>query len=137
MRAKAYDTRLRELIEAGDDDAALALFLTAVGMPPPVIDGMRQGPAWRPLRGLARTLVHDSAVLNNREGAPVPVARIAKIAAPILVLAGESSPPALRQSGEAVAAAARQGSDQVLPGQTHDVAIAALAPVLINFFSEA
>jgi pimeloyl-ACP methyl ester carboxylesterase len=87
------------------------------------------------LSRLAPTLVHDSAVLNSREGAPVPVARIGKIEAPILVIAGEASPPALRQSAEAVAAAAREGSYQVLSGQTHDVAIDVLAPVLIDFFS--
>jgi len=136
QRAKTYDARLRELINAGDNDAALTLFLTMVGMPPQMIDSMRSGPAWRPLRGLAPTLAHDSAVLNSREGGSVPVARIAKIDAPILVIAGELSPPSLRQSSQAVAAAARQGSYQVLPGQTHDVAIDALAPVLITFFSD-
>lgn len=134
-RVKAYDVRLRELVDAGDNEAALTLFLTTIGMPPPMIDGMRNGPAWRPLTALAPTLVHDSAVLNNREGAPVPTAGIAKIDAPILVIAGEATPPALRQSSQAVAAAARHGSYQVLPGQTHDVAIDVLAPVLIKFFS--
>jgi pimeloyl-ACP methyl ester carboxylesterase len=133
--AKTYDARLRERINAGDNDAALALFLTTIGMPPQVIDGMRNGPAWRPLCGLAPTLVQDSAVLNNREGAPVPASRIGRIDAPILAIAGEAAPPTLRQSGEAVAAAARHGSYQVLPGQTHDVAIDVLAPVLIKFFA--
>lgn len=134
-RAKTYDARLRELINAGDNDGALALFLSTIGMPPQMIDGMRNGPAWRPLRGLAPSLVHDSAVLNNHEGAPVPAARIGRIDVPILVIAGEASPPSLLQSSQAVAAAARQGSYQVLPGQTHDVAIDVLTPVLINFFS--
>lgn len=134
-RAKVYDARLRELIDGGDNDAALALFLTMIGMPPQMIDGMRNGPAWRPLRSLAPTLVHDSAVLNSRDGVPVPVARIQKIDAPILAIAGELSPPALRQSSQSVAAAAREGSYRVLPGQTHDVSIDALALVLIDFFS--
>jgi pimeloyl-ACP methyl ester carboxylesterase len=134
VRAKVYDARLQELVGAGDDNAALTLFLTTIGMPSQMIEGMRNGPAWQPLSRLAPTLVHDSAVLNSREGAPVPVARIGKIEAPILVIAGEASPPALRQSAEAVAAAAREGSYQVLSGQTHDVAIDVLAPVLIDFF---
>ena len=92
-RAKAYDARLGELIAAGDNDAALTLFLTTIGMPPPMIDGMRNGPSWRALSALAPTLVHDSAVLNSREGGGVPTTAIRKIDAPILAIAGEMSPP--------------------------------------------
>jgi pimeloyl-ACP methyl ester carboxylesterase len=133
-RAKAYDARLHKLVAAGDNDAALALFLATVGMPPQVVDGMRSSPTWGPLAARAPTLVHDSEVLNDRDGAPVPVAVIQEIDAPILVMAGELSPPALRASSEAVAKAARHGTYRVLPGQTHDVAIDALAPMLLEFF---
>jgi hypothetical protein len=134
-RAKAYHARLQQLIDAGDREGALALFLTTIGMPPQMIDGMRQGPAWQPLSALAPTLLHDSAVLDNQNGGSVPKDRIARIAAPILVMSGELAPPALRKSSEAVAAAARRGSHRILPGQTHDVAVGALAPVLIGYFA--
>ena len=136
-QAMAYDARLRELVDARDNDAALALFLTTIGMPPQAIEGMRKGRGWRPLTALAPTLVHDAAVLNSRGGAPVPAASIGKIDAPILAMAGALSPPALQQAAGAVAAAARRGSYQVLPAQTHDVSVDALAPVLIGFFSAA
>ena len=132
-RAKAYDARLRELVDAADNDGALALFMGIVGMPPAAVEGMRKGPAWPAMTPLAPTLVDDSAALDNASGGAVPVAAIKKIAAPILAIAGELGAPPLRQSAERVAAAARQGSFRLLPGQTHDVAPEVLAPVLIEF----
>jgi pimeloyl-ACP methyl ester carboxylesterase len=134
-RMTSYDARLAQLIDAGDNDAALALFLATIGMPPPAIEGMRRGPAWRSIAALAPTLAHDSAVLDNQNGGGVPAAAIAKIAAPMLVVAGELSGPGLRKSAEAVAAAARHGTFRVLAGQSHDVQVDALAPVLIEFFA--
>jgi pimeloyl-ACP methyl ester carboxylesterase len=136
IRASAYDRRLNELVIAGDNDGALALFLGLVGMPPPMVEGMRKGPAWPTLAALAPTLVHDSAVLDSRNGAALPTAAIARIDVPMLVIAGELSPPGLRRASEAVAAAAPNGAYRILAGQTHDVAVAALAPVLIQFFKD-
>lgn len=134
-RARAYDARLTSLLAAGDNDAALALFLAAVGMPPAMVDDMRKGPAWRPMAALAPTLAQDSAVLDEAAGAPVPVDRIAAIAVPILVLAGGHSPPHMQQAAVAVSKAARRGAYQILPGQTHAVTVEALAPALLAFFS--
>jgi pimeloyl-ACP methyl ester carboxylesterase len=133
--AKAYDARLTTLLAAGDNDAALTLFLAAVGMPPAMVEDMRKGPGWRPMAALALTLAQDSAILDEAAGAPVPVARIAAIAAPILVLAGERSPPHMQQAAATVAKAARRGAYQILPGQTHAVTVEALAPALLAFFS--
>jgi pimeloyl-ACP methyl ester carboxylesterase len=134
-RATSYHARLQALLAASDSDGALALFLGHVGMPAPMIAGMRSSPAWAPMAALGPTLAQDSAVLDDGNGAPVPVDRIAAIAVPILVMVGEKSPPLLQAAGKAVAAAARHGSCRVLAGQTHDVSVDALAPPLIDFLS--
>jgi pimeloyl-ACP methyl ester carboxylesterase len=134
-RAKGYATRLRELIAAGDSAGALELFLNFIGMPPQMISGMRNSPAWQSLSAMGRSLVQDADVMNNRDGAPVPNARIKTLEMPVLVMVGERSPPALRQAGERVAAVARTGSYAILPVQTHDVALDALVPVLAKFLA--
>ncbi len=70
-------------------------------------------------------------------GGVLPVARLLRIQAPVLALAGERSPPFMRESAVRIAAAVPRGTQQILAGQTHDVAVEALAPVLRAFFGSA
>ena len=109
--------------------------MALVGVPAAAVAAMSKGPGWAAMARLAPTLAHDSAVLDHRNGAPVPVAVVGRIAAPVLALAGAASPAVLRQSAERIASAARQGTFRLLPGQTHDVAPEALAPALADFFA--
>jgi pimeloyl-ACP methyl ester carboxylesterase len=133
--ARAYGAALQRHLAAGDNDQALALFLETVGVPAPVIAGMRAGAGWRPMAAMAPTLLEDCLVLDEANGAPVPTERLAAIAGPMLALAGERSPPQLRTAAAIVAERARTGSYRILAGQTHDVSIEALAPALEDFFA--
>jgi hypothetical protein len=54
---------------------------------------------------------------------------------PLLALAGGASPAWMQQAAQAIAEVAPQGRYRLLEGQTHEVAAAALAPVLIEFFT--
>jgi len=56
------------------------------------------------------------------------------IAVPSLVLCGGKSPTAMRAAQEAVAGAIPGSEHRILPGQTHQVAATALAPVVAEFF---
>jgi hypothetical protein len=89
---------------------------------------------WPALEEMAPTLAYDSAVMGDETGAGVPTGLIAAVKAPSLVVAGGASPDWMRDVGKAVADALPNGRYAVLDGQTHDVSIAALAPVFAGLF---
>jgi pimeloyl-ACP methyl ester carboxylesterase len=130
-RLKQYTERLNELLGAGRRSDAVALFMTHVGMPPQVVDGMSAHHSWAAFEALAPTLGYDDRVLGDSR---VPRDRVAAIAVPALVLAGGAGPDGLRQAARATADALPTAGYRVLEGQTHDVAPGALAPVLREFF---
>jgi pimeloyl-ACP methyl ester carboxylesterase len=130
-RTKEYTERLHELLGAGRRGDAVALFMTQVGMPPQAIDGMRAQPGWATMAAIAPTLGYDDQVLD---GGRVPRDLASRIAVPTVVLAGDASPANLQQAARAAADALPTAKFRTLVGQTHDVAPAALAPVLVEFF---
>jgi pimeloyl-ACP methyl ester carboxylesterase len=130
---KEYTERLREFLDAGRNGDAAALFMTHVGMPAEAVEGMRTQPFWSVFEAIAPTLAYDDEVLGD--GA-VPRDRAAKIAVPTLLLDGGASPENLRAAAKATADAIPGARYATLEGQTHDVAPAALAPTLVEFFNE-
>ncbi len=131
-RAETYTAQLGELLRAGDRGGAVALFMARVGIPQPVIDGMRGSPGWPRMEAIAPTLAYDDRLLA---GGHVPLEIAAQVTAPALLLSGSASPENLQQAAAATADALPNGVHQTLEGQTHDVAPDALAPVLVEFFS--
>ena len=132
VRIKEYTERLHELLGAGRRGDAVALFMTYVGVPAQAIQGMRTQPAWAMFEAIAATLAYDDAVLA---GGIVPRDLTSGLTIPALVLTGGASPESLRRAAVATAEALPTAELRVLDGQTHDVAPAALAPVLIDFFA--
>ncbi|GAA1013459.1 alpha/beta hydrolase [Acrocarpospora pleiomorpha] len=130
-RAKEYTQRLNELLDAGQNGDAVALFMSHVGMPAPVIDDIRAQPSWATLEAIAPTLAYDDQLLA---GGRVPHDLASTIAVPALVLAGGASPQALQHASKATADALPTAEHRTLDGQTHDVSPEALAPTLIEFF---
>ncbi len=129
---KEYRGRLHELLDAGRNGDAVALFMTYVGMPPETVDGMRTQPFWPVFEAVAPTLAYDAEVLGD--GA-VPRDWAAKVAVPTLLLDGGASPDSLRGAAKAAADAIPAARYATLEEQTHDVAPGVLAPVLAEFFS--
>ena len=129
-RNKEYTENLRALLEAGRPGDAVALFMAHVGMPEPVIAGMRAQPAFAMLEAIAPTLAYDDALLA---GGGVP--RHLTIESPVLVIGGGASPDMLRQSARAVSDAFPTARYTEIAGLTHDADPVALAPVLVEFFS--
>ncbi len=130
-RIAEYTERLHELLAAGRWGDAVALFMTYVGVPAQAVDGMRAGPGWATLEAIAPTLAYDDEILD---GGAVPRHLTSAISVPALVLDGGDSPHGLRQAAKATAEALPGAEHRTLDGQTHDVAPAALAPVLVEFF---
>lgn len=130
-RVAAYTSRLTGALAEGRRGDAIALFMTFVGIPEPVVTGMRAQPGWDRFEAIAPTLAYDNTQMT---GSLVPRASVATITVPAVVVTGGSSPEILQIAGKSVTDALPNGRHTVLEGQTHDVDAAALAPVLRAFF---
>ena len=127
-----------ELLEAvqkrladDDPDGAAEAFMAGSGAPPEAIAGARRGPYWPRMRALAPTLVHD---LTLSDGGTVPRERLARVAVPVLALAGGASAEWAQRACRRVVDAVPDGRAAVLDGQTHGVAAEAVAPLLVDWF---
>ena len=131
---REYRKKLAELLAEDRRGDAMALFMMLTGMPPEHLPQVRQSPEWPIFEAVAPTLAYDAAVLG--EEAAVPCEQAARVAIPTLVMAGEATYPFMLVTAAALAQVIPDSRHRVLPGQTHEVAAEALAPVLIDFFCE-
>jgi pimeloyl-ACP methyl ester carboxylesterase len=112
--------RLVHLVKEGDRDGATALFQgEVIGLPPEMIEGMRQSEMWGFLTRLAHSLPYDCGLFEP--GWPVPDSRLARVEVPALVIAGSSTFPWLSAVAEQVAHAVPGGRFLSLQGQDHGV----------------
>lgn len=95
------------------------------------IERARRAPVWPSLEALAHTLAYDAACLGD--GRP-PVARLARIAQPVLVLTGGSD-DFFERAADAVATALPDGQRQILEGQSHVADPEVVSAVLAEFFA--
>src|SRR5262245_1546907 len=128
---KAYTKDLDELLAAGRRGDAVARFMTHVGIPDPVIAGMRSGPGWTAMEAIAPTLAYDDTLLG---GGRVP-RDAAEVTIPALVMSGGASPVALQQAAKAAAQTLPAAEFRILAGQTHYVVPDAVGPVLTECFA--
>lgn len=126
------EAQLKRLVaEDRRGDAVKFFMVDMVGMPAIFTYIMRVLPIWPKLKAVAHTLPYDAAVLGDFS---LPKARAASVAVPTLVIGGEKSPVELRGAVSAVAEAIPGAKLRMLKGQTHNVSVKVLAPVLVDFF---
>src|SRR4028119_1091533 len=132
-----YGENLKALLSEDRRGDAIELFMTMVGMPQEMIEGMRHTPRWAKLEAIAPTLAYDSEVMGDigREG-PIPVDRASRVTVPALVLTGGADYPWMTDVGRQVAEAMPNGGHRVLQGQEHAVPPEVLVPVLAEFFAD-
>jgi pimeloyl-ACP methyl ester carboxylesterase len=82
---------------------------------------------------VAPTLAYDAAAMGYDRS--VPVKRAAKATSPALVMNGTALPFMLH-TANALAQAMPHAQHRTLEGQTHDVNLEILAPVLDEFFTK-
>jgi pimeloyl-ACP methyl ester carboxylesterase len=128
-----YIRHLGEALAAGRRGDAVALFMQYVGMPPEQIAGMRQAPFWASMEAIGPTLAYDHTAIMGPTAA-VPKDKLATVNAPVLALCGGASFPFMCVTARTISKAVPSGAYQTLPGQTHDVQPAVIAPALIEFF---
>jgi pimeloyl-ACP methyl ester carboxylesterase len=88
--------RLQELVDRGAPGDAVALFQReAIGLPPPVIEQIRQSPMWPGLVAMAQATVYD-AIITTTLARPTP--EMTKVNVPTLVMVGADTMPKLKES---------------------------------------
>jgi pimeloyl-ACP methyl ester carboxylesterase len=133
---KEYRQKLADLLAAGRRGDAAALFMQFVGAPTDQVDGMRQAPMWPMFEAVAPTLAYDAATLGEDRSAPVK--RAAQVKAKTLVMDGGANltlMPFMHATATALAQAIPNAQHRTLEGQTHDVNVEVLAPVVVEFFN--
>jgi pimeloyl-ACP methyl ester carboxylesterase len=128
---KEYRQGLDELLPAGRRGDAAALFMRSVGTPDQQIEGMRQSPIWPMFEAVAPTLAYDAAALGADRS--IPVERASKVSVPVLVMNGTAIPFMLDTANE-LAEVIPNAEHKTLEGQTHDVSLEVLTPVVLEFF---
>jgi pimeloyl-ACP methyl ester carboxylesterase len=117
-------------------DAVESCLTQAVGVPAQVVAQMRQAPMWPDFEDVAHTLPYDAALMDGlQRGAPLPRGRWAGVHIPVLVADGGASAPYVGAAADALVAVLPRARRETLQDQTHDVAPAALAPVLASFLA--
>jgi pimeloyl-ACP methyl ester carboxylesterase len=131
-----YVSHLDELVAEGRRGDAVEYFMVAgVGMPAAAVAPMRGSPFWPSLEAVAHTLAYDGRVMGYDDADHgLPVERWRAIEIPALVMDGDASPAWARNAVQAVTDALPNAERRSLPGQTHEVDPAVLAPVLVEFF---
>jgi pimeloyl-ACP methyl ester carboxylesterase len=132
---KEYTQQLTHALAEGRRGDAVVLFMELVGTPSDQISGMKQAPVWQMFEMVAPTLAYDAAAMGSTRGAPLE--RAAQLGIPALVMDGGANlamMPFMHETAAALAQAIPNAQHCTLEGQTHDVNLQVLAPVLIDFF---
>jgi pimeloyl-ACP methyl ester carboxylesterase len=126
-----HEEQLRRMIAEGRRDAAVKFFLRIMGAPGFAVSIMRIMPFWARMRAVANSLPYDAAVMGDYS---LPAERIASIQVPTLVIGGDKSQAVLRDAVGKVADILPHGELCMLKGQSHNVSMNVLAPVLKSYF---
>jgi pimeloyl-ACP methyl ester carboxylesterase len=135
--AREYGETLKAMLSEDRRGDAVELFMTTVGMPQEMVEGMRQTPRWAELEAMAPTLAYDSEIMGDisRDGT-VPVGQAGRVTVPALVLTGGADYPWMTDVGRRLSDAMPNGCHRVLEGQEHVVPPEVLVPVLTEFFAD-
>jgi pimeloyl-ACP methyl ester carboxylesterase len=132
---KDFRANLAKALAEGRRGDAVALFMMLVGAQAEDVEGMKHMPVWAMFERIAPTIAYDATIIG--EDASVPTAKAAHLHVPTLVVNGGESYPFMQTSGAVLAKAIPGAQYCVLEGQPHEVAAAAIAPLLVEFFKPA
>ncbi|MWA00290.1 alpha/beta fold hydrolase [Actinomadura sp. LD22] len=125
---------VRALLDEDRRGDAVVEFLTGIGLPPEMAQGMRHAPMFPALEAIAHTLPYDHAAIAADGDGTIPAGLIGGITLPALVACGGASPEPMRQVARRLAELLPDGRLAELEGQTHDAAPDVLASALTSFF---
>lgn len=132
-----YVQTIEGIIKDGEPGDAMAYFMAMVGQPEEEVAAFRQTPIFAAFQKVEHTLAYDGRIMEPYSlGEPIPPGQWAAVVQPALVVAGGDSPDWFKNAAKAAADALPSGELRTVPGQTHQFEPEALAPVLLEFFSD-
>jgi pimeloyl-ACP methyl ester carboxylesterase len=141
-RSREFVERLAAIDAAARPGDALALFLWLAGSSEEDIAAARSSPMWAPSEALAHTLAYDAACMSDYR---LPADRFPRISQPTLIITGGPRadpytpafpPDFFDQAAAALVSTIPNARRQTLEGQGHVADPKAVAPVLMDFFTE-
>ena len=112
---------------------AIALFLSASGMPPEMAEGAAQDPQ---MQAVAPTMPYDFAVVGDEErGGRIPDDLVRSLAMPTLVVAGSTSPDFFRDTATRLVGLLPDGRLAIVEGHGHEAPGDVVAPVVAPFLA--
>lgn len=130
--SQEFYKKISALLEADRKVDAVEFFLSSIGMPPEMLDGMRQSPVWPEFKAMAPTILYDETIVGNL----VPIEKAKQITVPALVIYGDKSPPFVATVAESLSKAIPNAKLLILKGQDHFVSPEVITPILVKFFNE-
>jgi pimeloyl-ACP methyl ester carboxylesterase len=124
--------RITKMVASGRRSDAVRFWMTdVVQAPADSIAMMENSPLWPALEAIAHTLPYDLAITGDQG---MPVAELAKIEVPVLVIGGGNSPDWFKRTVEATAAVIPDARVIMIEDQDHGVPPEVVGPVLAEFF---
>ena len=124
--------QLKAMIAADRRADAVKFFMKdMVGIPGIFIFMMQLMPIWKKLKGVAHTLPYDAAIMGDYS---LPETKAASVKTPTLISGGAKSQVTLRHAVQKLSEVMPNNKLQILKGQTHNVSVKVIAPVLTAFF---
>ncbi len=128
-----YGNALHQATKSGDTDKMIMAFLSLVHAKDQAEAFRKDTTMWQKFSQLAPTLMYDYEVVGPTK--QIPDKRLTKLNIPALVICGSDSGMEMIADTEYIARTISHAVSKVLPGQSHEVEAAAIAPVLRNFFA--
>jgi len=135
-----FVTVLSELAASGREaDAARYFFNQVMGMPALMTRAMplMRGP-WRRIMSVSHSAAYEALVIeDNMRGRPLRAQQWEPVTMPTMVISGQKSDALLRAAARALVEVLPNGQLVEMAGQSHNVSMKALAPLLEEFFYSA
>lgn len=114
-------------------DAVKFFMKDMIGLPGIFTFIMKLTPVWSKLKGVAHTLPYDVAIMGDYS---LPEKLVASIKTPALISGGDKSQVTLQHAVKRLSEIMPNNELTILKGQTHNVSVKVIAPVLIEFFKK-
>ena len=133
-------TETKQAVKDGRNGDAFVSYMGQF-IPEEMLAGMRQAPFWPMMEAVAPSLVNDATIMFGRDFTPQKEL-LEKISVPVLALSGDAAmipgvdTSFFAKAAEAIAKMVPHGKHQLLKGQSHDVDVEVIAPILSEFYGD-
>lgn len=131
-----YSRQLRQILELGDEEGAVELFLLTVGMPAEMVNRIKSSPEWAGWVAKGRSLAYDSVAVGDGSGGRIPRDLLPEVTCPTLTLAGSETFPFMISVAETLAEELPNALCMVIAGADHESGPDLIGPPVSAFLAD-